>query len=115
VGEDVGTWADEGPYRDFIALAPKVYCYTEPSKQRQNVRAKGIPKPDWAKVIAGEPIEYQSIAGLRAAVNGKFFVRQVHSRKVTPNTGSRIAVGAIETRAPHVNELELFTRGKKAT
>jgi hypothetical protein len=103
IGDRVGEWKFEGEYTQFYALAPKVYTYQRGGKTK--VRAKGIPHPDWQKLVRGEPCRFESMAGLRNAVNGAFFVRQARFRRVTPNTGGRVPQGPIDTRAPTVDEV----------
>ena len=108
VGSAIGEWSVEGEYRDFIALAPKVYTYWKDGERK--VRAKGIPKPDWEKLARGEDTTFNAIAGLRNPVDGKYFMRMARHRKVTPNSGGRIPNGSIDTRPPTVDEVYSMCR-----
>lgn len=93
IGDGLGEWQSKGEYLGFQALAPKVYRYYD--TDGEHVRAKGIPQPDWKKILAGEPSEFGSMAGLRRPQNGRFFVRVKSHRKVNRNYGSRELDGKV--------------------
>lgn len=92
IGKGLGEWSYEGPYRDFEALAPKVYRYLA-KDGNEKVKAKGIPSNDWQLIKAGTPVEYQTTASLRRPINGKFFERAKTHRTVNRNTGARLLDG----------------------
>jgi hypothetical protein len=117
IGDALGQWQNKGKYEDFIALAPKVYCYHQDNGAKI-VRAKGIPNPVngtnksnqefWKKLIESKPIEYWSIAGLRNPHQGMFFVRRFLSRKVTPHLGGRLPDKDGKTLPPRASDIESF-------
>lgn len=102
VGEDLGAWNLDGEYRDFRALAPKVYRYLQAGEER--VRAKGIRDPEWRLLASAQPVAWESVAGVRSAGEGGFFARVERHRTVEENTGGRIAGRGARTRAPRVEE-----------
>ncbi len=111
LGTDLGTWEDEGPYRDFEAIAPKVYRFQKGNGEKE-YRIKGIPFQDrsadeiWQMIRANQPIPYGSMASLRRpSWDGRFFARLIVQRSITPGTGARIPVGDVETRAPSITEV----------
>ena len=113
VGDGIGEWSNEGGYTGFEALAPKVYHYSQSGVEK--VRCKGIPTRDWERLASGLPIPFESMAGPRSPVGGKFFVRIKSHRQVNRNTGARVMVSeGPGTRAITYNEaLSMF--GRRAT
>lgn len=107
VGEGLGQWLHEGPYWNFMAIAPKVYRFHDGTQWV--IKAKGIPKNEttWEKIVKGEPVHYMSRASVRRpSEDGSFFHKIDMARHVTPNTGARVLVpGSVETRAPTYQEV----------
>ena len=116
VGLDLGQWKHEASFSEFLAIAPKVYTYHRlvDGKDKQTIKAKGIPVPNplpknfWRDLMAGKPINYWSIAGIRNPVDGLFFIRRELSRHVNFNLGGRLRLTDTLTRAPTAREVESF-------
>ena len=105
IGAGLGQWADQGTYRNFRALAPKVYRYD--ATDHAVFAAKGIPKAaeNWEAIEAGRPVTWERMAGLRGAKDGDFFRLVPEHRTVRRNTGRRVPDGKSATRAPTADEL----------
>jgi len=103
-GTELGEWAYEGAFQDFVALAPKVYRYRDPAKQKNVVRAKGIPDAadHWDDLARGAPVEInRGVMSFRSAVRvdpGSLFVRKEGSRRLKPvaeTMGDRLIDGTV--------------------
>jgi hypothetical protein len=103
LGRDLGTWDDLGPYRNMTILAPKVYRVT--LGRKTVIASKGIPHTAWKHIIAGKPIEWKAIAGVRRAGSGPFFSQVTRTRTITPNLGRRLPDGPNLTRPPNIKDL----------
>jgi DNA polymerase type B, organellar and viral len=89
IGSELGQWEDKGEYRDFETLGPKTYHAFLDGEEI--TAAKGIPNPEWDKMKRGEPVEYQSMRGIRRAKKGENFFQMIGSQRVvTANTGRRL-------------------------
>jgi hypothetical protein len=86
-GKELGQWDVEGTFKDFRALAPKTYRYTDQNGNR-HVRAKGIPGADavWDQIAAGETITVdRGVNSLKLALrdkSGQLFKRRQLTRAV---------------------------------
>jgi DNA polymerase type B, organellar and viral len=110
-GDQLGQWQHEGSARDFRAIAPKVYTYTDDDGERF-ARAKGIPDAvrEWDRIASGDVIKLdRGVKSLLVAARGDaIFARNDGQRTVKPRdgwVGARVRVGD-RTRAPTVAELE---------
>ena len=128
LGKGLGSWSDEGPFRNFEAIAPKLYRYDEEKggKWRPNLKAKGIALTRdiddlaagilWRTMKAGRPIVTKTgVLSLRSAIrmgDGSLFQRRALSRAVAPTTsfGDRIADGNGGSRPPIAEGLVPFVR-----
>lgn len=92
IGLELGKWKQEKNYRNFIALAPKVYKF-DYEDDKFVVRAKGMPVKtlEQFKCISdGGEISSENIVGFRTgAAKGKFFDKEIIVRKLN-NIGSNI-------------------------
>jgi hypothetical protein len=84
IGEGLGEWGFEGSFRDWLALAPKVYRYRDAAGEWV-VRGKGLPGLDFHGFEAfrrGEPwvVERGVLALRSAARTGNLFTRRRLSR-----------------------------------
>ena len=86
IGTALGEWGSDGPFRDFLAVAPKLYRYTAKSGELV-CKAKGlsgITPADFERYIAGEPVlRDRGVMGLRSAARagGSFFTRKRMERR----------------------------------
>jgi hypothetical protein len=122
VRSGLGGWADEGEFRDFSAIAPKLYRYdqkTEEGKWKPIMRAKGIVLPRdvdalearraWSELEEGATVTNDSgVTSLRTAIRqgGPMFVRRALARSTSGSVsyGDRIANGE-KSRPPRAAEL----------
>jgi len=85
VGDNLGEWALEGAMRDFFALAPKTYSYTD-EMGKEVIRAKGlsgISSADFKRFCGGGTVtNSRGVRGLRSAIRGDkgIFVRKTIQR-----------------------------------
>jgi hypothetical protein len=116
-GNDLGQWAYEGPGKDWVCIAPKVYKYRDKHHVRV-AKAKGIPHASevWPKIMRGQDITLDRGVDslLVASKSGKdsLFRRRSGKRHIEPKDGwcgARILDG-IRTRPPHMDDLEQIPR-----
>lgn len=128
IGKGLGTWADEGPFRNFDAIAPKLYRYDEDrgGKWKPSLKAKGIALTRdiddlaagiiWRTMKSGKPIVNRTgVLSLRSALrssSGSLFQRRVMARAVAPEVsfGDRISDGSGGSRPPVAEGLVPFVR-----
>lgn len=120
----LGGWADEGEFRDFSAIAPKLYRYEQKTDQgwKPVMRAKGIALPKdvdalearraWKEIAGGAPQRNDSgVVSLRTALRGggPLFARKALERSTSGQVtyGDRIPDGFV-SRPPRASELESF-------
>lgn len=88
--QELGGWLDEGAFKNFLALAPKVYRF-EGDEGGETVRAKGIPEAEkhWAELKSGAAVKIdRGVASfLQSAPGDKFFNRRNFSRALKNNGG----------------------------
>lgn len=132
VGKQLGQFKHEGPFRDFIGVAPKVYSYLcscgrNPCMRRSKKdpgpcdntlvsKAKGITLPKnrltnkpTERPIVGKQYAKSGIIGVGTGLkNGRFFVARNTSRRIAPRMGDRVVLeDRIHTRPPDARELAL--------
>jgi hypothetical protein len=87
IGDDLGQWGSEGRWRDFHAMAPKLYRYWSEAKEKWIVRGKGLPGLDSEGFTAfGEGAPHRIDRGVmslrQAAKSGRgLFVRKAMERR----------------------------------
>jgi hypothetical protein len=92
VGDALGEWGHEGAMRDFMALAPKVYAYTD-ADGRRVVRGKGMSglTPDGFDALAQGDVWIvdRGVQGLRSSVRSSdaLFTRRLMRRGLHPTPG----------------------------
>lgn len=123
IGDDLGQWGLEGTFRNFRALAPKVYRleWDRPENSLEpEIKAKGVylPKSNngreiiWRKLIAGELAgkpRHGLVGFRRGARDGAFFQAAKRERRIIGGTGDRILVNSDSggmTRPPTMEEAE---------
>lgn len=86
IGDALGWWKDEGEFRAWLALAPKVYRYTD-AAGKTHVRGKGLPgltADGFAAFAAGDPVVVErGVMALRQAARrgGELFARRRLERR----------------------------------
>lgn len=89
IGGELGQWAYEGRLEEWEALAPKVYRYWDPKKEKAIVKAKGIPEAAdyWEDIRQGRDISINRgvLSFKTAARRDSLFTRVATSRKITSN------------------------------
>ncbi len=85
IGSQLGEWKDEGRYRDFRALAPKTYRYTDDGGKVHGA-AKGVPDAveNFEALSAGKPVALtRGVDTFKTAIRkGKFFARKDLTRAI---------------------------------
>lgn len=86
IGDALGQWKEEGEFRDFCALAPKVYRYWSVAKSAWVVRGKGLPGltvEGFERFARGEPVvvERGVLSFRQAARAGSLFQRRRLARR----------------------------------
>ena len=116
-GAELGEWNPEGEYRDFRALAPKLYSYWEGGSR--HTREKGFPRNSFDELSAGGAVTIEAgVLGLTGAVRknkGEVFLRNISTRRHNPVTGwigGRLIDGEA-TRPPTIDEVEQRERRKR--
>lgn len=106
-GEDFGTWADNGAFTDWRALAPKLYRFRADGG-KGIVKARGIPGATWDDVSTleqgGKIVRTQGIDGLRrgqGAFQTKHLERAWLDAKNQSRCGTRFVNADGRTRPLH--------------
>lgn len=86
---ELGTWGYEGPGTDWLCVAPKLYRYRclpgcttkgHESGGYEHVRARGIPRPDWAtldSLLRGDTVRREIGVERLKTAEGDFLKRQI--------------------------------------
>lgn len=114
VGPALGQWEDEGDGRDWHCLAPKTYKYYSEKKEKNIVKAKGIPTAakHWDKLLAGESVPVGGVHSIKSALRAgskEPFQKRELTRTIKPSTeriGDRILLADGATRPPTIGEFE---------
>ena len=89
IGPELGQWGSDGPFHDFIAVAPKCYKYVDSATAKEAVRAKGlsgISPDDFQRFLrgghTGKIVRDRGVMGLRSAARAgdRLFIRKMISR-----------------------------------
>ncbi len=86
LGDDLGQWKNEGRFKNFLAVAPKMYRYYRDPGGDPVVRAKGlagVTADDFDRFIAGHPVHNsRGVMGIKSAARsgGTLFRRKSLSR-----------------------------------
>lgn len=118
----LGGWADEGEFRDFAAIAPKLYRYDQKIADgwKPILRAKGIALPKdvdalaalraWKEISGGSTIvNTAGVSSLRTALRsgGSLFQQRALARSTSGcvSYGDRFPEGEAASRPPRADEL----------
>jgi hypothetical protein len=111
VGDQLGQWKYEGPYRQFEANAPKAYRYVDPTQGKVQARLKGIPdaEKNYDKALTEGVTINRGVWSLRAALSrdNLFTRKSIHRSVKKPNiwVGDRkLADNGIDTVPVTIDE-----------